>query len=164
MLDLGLTQAMHRWTRTLKFDPCAANLMLPYIKWITSVRSDEFGPSDLGILQPPPICSPLQRRVLLLLGPLLPASKEKEREERADAKMVQRLTYRKRHSYATKSNQTRVVKTPGEDRILSPSLLVVGVSDLFLGLPRSSIASFFIYLCSDSVLIGFFLNLVCFGR
>ncbi|KAJ6803810.1 60S ribosomal protein L34 [Iris pallida] len=26
--------------------------------------------------------------------------------------MVQRLTYRKR-SYATKSNQTRVVKTPG---------------------------------------------------
>ncbi|CAN6235246.1 unnamed protein product [Urochloa humidicola] len=27
--------------------------------------------------------------------------------------MVQRLTYRKRHSYATKSNQTRVVKTPG---------------------------------------------------
>ncbi|AQK50759.1 60S ribosomal protein L34-3 [Zea mays] len=26
--------------------------------------------------------------------------------------MVQRLTYRKRHSYATKSNQTRVVKTP----------------------------------------------------
>lgn len=28
--------------------------------------------------------------------------------------MVQRLTYRKRHSYATKSNQHRVVKTPGE--------------------------------------------------
>ncbi|VAH48512.1 unnamed protein product [Triticum turgidum subsp. durum] len=27
--------------------------------------------------------------------------------------MVQRLTYRKRHSYATKSNQTRVVKTRG---------------------------------------------------
>ncbi|KAF9614247.1 hypothetical protein IFM89_016508 [Coptis chinensis] len=27
--------------------------------------------------------------------------------------MVQRLTYRKRHSYATKSNQNRVVKTPG---------------------------------------------------
>nr|AAT38711.2 60S ribosomal protein L34, putative [Solanum demissum] len=27
--------------------------------------------------------------------------------------MVQRLTYRKRHSYATKSNQHRVVKTPG---------------------------------------------------
>ncbi|KAG6736623.1 hypothetical protein POTOM_060501 [Populus tomentosa] len=26
--------------------------------------------------------------------------------------MVQRLTYRKRHSYATKSNQHRVVKTP----------------------------------------------------
>ena len=34
--------------------------------------------------------------------------------------MVQRLTYRTRHSYATKSNQTRVVKTPGKD----PSLLV----------------------------------------
>ncbi|KAG8087573.1 hypothetical protein GUJ93_ZPchr0010g8347 [Zizania palustris] len=30
-----------------------------------------------------------------------------------DGEMVQRLTYRKRHSYATKSNQTRVVKTPG---------------------------------------------------
>jgi ribosomal protein L34E len=28
--------------------------------------------------------------------------------------MVQRPTYRKRHSYTTKSNQTRVVKTPGE--------------------------------------------------
>mmetsp|Transcript_7815 Transcript_7815/g.14035 ORF Transcript_7815/g.14035 Transcript_7815/m.14035 type:complete len:115 (-) Transcript_7815:94-438(-) len=27
--------------------------------------------------------------------------------------MVQRLTYRRRHSYATKSNTTRVVKTPG---------------------------------------------------
>ena len=32
--------------------------------------------------------------------------------------MVQRLTYRKRHSYATKSNQTRVVKTPGTDSLL----------------------------------------------
>ena len=28
--------------------------------------------------------------------------------------MVQRLTYRTRHSYATKSNQHRVVKTPGQ--------------------------------------------------
>eukprot|EP00879_Flechtneria_rotunda_P000160 GHRR01000229.1.p1 GENE.GHRR01000229.1~~GHRR01000229.1.p1 ORF type:complete len:118 (+),score=31.03 GHRR01000229.1:135-488(+) len=27
--------------------------------------------------------------------------------------MVQRLTYRRRHAYATKSNRTRVVKTPG---------------------------------------------------
>eukprot|EP00850_Spirogloea_muscicola_P011696 SM000073S21472 [mRNA] locus=s73:542968:543993:+ [translate_table: standard] len=27
--------------------------------------------------------------------------------------MVQRVTYRRRHCYATKSNQTRVVKTPG---------------------------------------------------
>ncbi|KAJ8445469.1 hypothetical protein Cgig2_031282 [Carnegiea gigantea] len=30
-----------------------------------------------------------------------------------EGEMVQRLTYRKRHSYATKSNQHRVVKTPG---------------------------------------------------
>jgi len=28
-------------------------------------------------------------------------------------KMVQRLTYRRRHSYATKSNKVRKVKTPG---------------------------------------------------
>lgn len=28
--------------------------------------------------------------------------------------MVQRLTYRRRHSYATKSNQVRKVKTPGK--------------------------------------------------
>ncbi|KAK9820205.1 hypothetical protein WJX72_007485 [[Myrmecia] bisecta] len=27
--------------------------------------------------------------------------------------MVQRVTYRRRHCYATKSNKTRVVKTPG---------------------------------------------------
>mmetsp|Transcript_8517 Transcript_8517/g.14617 ORF Transcript_8517/g.14617 Transcript_8517/m.14617 type:complete len:118 (-) Transcript_8517:705-1058(-) len=27
--------------------------------------------------------------------------------------MVQRLTYRRRHSYHTKSNRTRIVKTPG---------------------------------------------------
>eukprot|EP00270_Netrium_digitus_P003640 TRINITY_DN142_c0_g1_i1.p1 TRINITY_DN142_c0_g1~~TRINITY_DN142_c0_g1_i1.p1 ORF type:complete len:123 (-),score=25.94 TRINITY_DN142_c0_g1_i1:188-556(-) len=27
--------------------------------------------------------------------------------------MVQRLTYRRRHSYATRSNKTRVVRTPG---------------------------------------------------
>ncbi|KAK4423740.1 60S ribosomal protein L34 [Sesamum alatum] len=32
---------------------------------------------------------------------------------RLKLEMVQRLTYRKRHSYATKSNQHRVVKTPG---------------------------------------------------
>ena len=29
--------------------------------------------------------------------------------------MVQRLTYRRRHCYATKSNKQRVVKTPGEE-------------------------------------------------
>ena len=28
-------------------------------------------------------------------------------------KMVQRLTYRRRHCYNSKSNQTRIVKTPG---------------------------------------------------
>ncbi|EFJ09639.1 hypothetical protein SELMODRAFT_113433 [Selaginella moellendorffii] len=27
--------------------------------------------------------------------------------------MAQRLTYRRRHSYATRSNQTKVVRTPG---------------------------------------------------
>ncbi|KAF8712940.1 hypothetical protein HU200_028724 [Digitaria exilis] len=45
--------------------------------------------------------------------------------------MVQRLTYRKRHSYATKSNQTRVVKTPGKivvaDRAFVSAFLWVGV-------------------------------------
>ena len=35
------------------------------------------------------------------------------RGRESSKKMVQRLTYRKRHSYATKSNQHRVVKTPG---------------------------------------------------
>ncbi|KAL6006724.1 60S ribosomal protein L34 [Asimina triloba] len=38
----------------------------------------------------------------------------RERERAGESeKMVQRLTYRKRHNYATKSNQTWVVKTPG---------------------------------------------------
>eukprot|EP00878_Enallax_costatus_P000077 GHUV01000103.1.p1 GENE.GHUV01000103.1~~GHUV01000103.1.p1 ORF type:complete len:119 (+),score=37.25 GHUV01000103.1:107-463(+) len=32
--------------------------------------------------------------------------------------MVQRLTYRRRHAYATKSNRTRVVKTPGGKLVL----------------------------------------------
>jgi hypothetical protein len=41
--------------------------------------------------------------------------------------MVQRLTYRKRHSYATKSNQTRVVKTPGSPSICSFLLDLGGV-------------------------------------
>lgn len=27
--------------------------------------------------------------------------------------MVQRVTYRRRHAYATKSNKTRIVRTPG---------------------------------------------------
>lgn len=34
-------------------------------------------------------------------------------EEDQPAKMVQRLTYRRRHSYATKSNKQRVLRTPG---------------------------------------------------
>lgn len=34
-------------------------------------------------------------------------------EEDSPAKMVQRLTYRRRHSYATKSNKQRVLRTPG---------------------------------------------------
>lgn len=39
--------------------------------------------------------------------------------------MVQRLTYRKRHSYATKSNQTRVVKTPGNTvSMLDPCITI----------------------------------------
>lgn len=42
-------------------------------------------------------------------------SKNRRERERPkfDQTMVQRLTYRKRHSYATKSNQHRIVKTPG---------------------------------------------------
>lgn len=32
--------------------------------------------------------------------------------------MVQRLTYRRRHSYHTKSNRQRIVKTPGEFKAL----------------------------------------------
>ncbi|RWW23978.1 hypothetical protein BHE74_00050921 [Ensete ventricosum] len=45
--------------------------------------------------------------------------------------MVQRLTYRKRHGYATKSNQTRVVKTPGKDPVLlSMGCLLVGCCEI----------------------------------
>ncbi|CAM8960314.1 unnamed protein product [Rhodiola kirilowii] len=48
--------------------------------------------------------------------------------------MVQRLTYRKRHNYSTKSNQNRVVKTPGGElvyqtlkkRASGPKCLVTG--------------------------------------
>ncbi|KAJ4715167.1 60S ribosomal protein L34, partial [Melia azedarach] len=60
--------------------------------------------------------------------------RESERGVRRDLKMVQRLTYRKRHSYATKSNQHRVVKTPGgklvyqstKKRASGPKCLVTG--------------------------------------
>lgn len=31
--------------------------------------------------------------------------------------MVQRLMYRRRHCYATKSNRVRIVKTPGEEQL-----------------------------------------------
>ncbi|KAK8930930.1 60S ribosomal protein L34 [Platanthera zijinensis] len=56
--------------------------------------------------------------------------------------MVQRLTYRKRHSYATKSNQTRVVKTPGgrlvyqytKKRASGPKCPVTGKR--IIGIPR----------------------------
>ena len=37
--------------------------------------------------------------------------------------MVQRLTYRRRHPYATRSNKTRVVKTPGAEVVLGGQLL-----------------------------------------
>merc|ERR1712188_165807 len=39
-------------------------------------------------------------------GAFTARSSEREQEGRSAAKMVQRLTYRRRHSYATKSNQT----------------------------------------------------------
>merc|ERR1712003_133696 len=46
-------------------------------------------------------------------GAFTARSSEREQEGRSAAKMVQRLTYRRRHSYATKSNKTRKVRTPG---------------------------------------------------
>jgi large subunit ribosomal protein L34e len=39
--------------------------------------------------------------------------KNKKKEESSSIKMVQRLTYRRRLSYNTKSNRVKVVKTPG---------------------------------------------------
>jgi large subunit ribosomal protein L34e len=42
--------------------------------------------------------------------------------------MVQRLTYRTRHSYATKSNQHRIVKTPG-----TPFISISSLVSIFLG-------------------------------
>lgn len=52
----------------------------------------------------------------------------KPRAAKQRAKMVQRLTYRSRHSYATKSNQHRVVKTPGTSLSLSP-IFTISVPD-----------------------------------
>merc|ERR1712176_1374914 len=46
-------------------------------------------------------------------GAFTARSSERGQEGRSAAKMVQRLTYRRRHSYATKSNKTRKVRTPG---------------------------------------------------
>lgn len=51
--------------------------------------------------------------------------------------MVQRLVYRKRHSYATKSNQTRVVKTPGKDLSLDIFLSIWGLLMIALILDRN---------------------------
>ncbi|KAF3444788.1 hypothetical protein FNV43_RR14481 [Rhamnella rubrinervis] len=52
--------------------------------------------------------------VLFCSGPhLRNTNSESQTELDNHSEMVQRLTYRKRHSYATKSNQHRVVKTPG---------------------------------------------------
>ena len=45
--------------------------------------------------------------------------------------MVQRLTYRKRHSYATKSNQHRVVKTPGHSPFYVKQAFFFFVNDLY---------------------------------
>jgi hypothetical protein len=52
--------------------------------------------------------------------------------------MVQRLTYRKRHSYATKSNQTRVVKTPGPDLLPPLPIIFSFVFTPFLVVPLIS--------------------------
>ncbi len=40
--------------------------------------------------------------------------------------MAQRLTYRRRHAYHTKSNRTRIVKTPGQYPALFPSFADLG--------------------------------------
>jgi hypothetical protein len=54
-------------------------------------------------------------RTFFLVLPLPRYTLQRETQEVRTSKMVQRLTYRKRHSYATKSNQHRVVKTPGNN-------------------------------------------------
>lgn len=66
---------------------------------------------------------PYRRHALVPLSPSLSAPASHQGLSTGGDEMVQRLTYRKRHSYATKSNQTRVVKTPGPDPLLVLSFL-----------------------------------------
>ena len=51
--------------------------------------------------------------------------------------MVQRLTYRRRHPYATRSNKTRVVKTPGEQRGYSAAICPSSCSSGFALLDKT---------------------------
>ncbi|KAF8695274.1 hypothetical protein HU200_037492 [Digitaria exilis] len=67
--------------------------------------------------------TPYRRHALAPLSPSLSAPASHQGLSTGGDEMVQRLTYRKRHSYATKSNQTRVVKTPGPDPLLVLSFL-----------------------------------------
>jgi hypothetical protein len=46
--------------------------------------------------------------------------------------MAQRLTYRRRHCYATRSNKTRVVKTPGAP---AAGFITVRVKFIYVGVP-----------------------------
>lgn len=62
--------------------------------------------------------------------------------------MVQRLTYRTRHSYATKSNQHRVVKTPGN------VLQNHSFSYLFLFVSEKFMWVCFIFLFSGGIFMG----------
>lgn len=88
-----------------------------------------------------------------------PFSSSRERKQREKeirrSKMVQRLVYRKRHSYATKSNQTRVVKTPGN--VLSKSIQGLGfvklgfVTDAFQYLQSYRLGSGFKLHAIDSI-------------
>lgn len=89
-----------------------------------SLKSREFS----GRLPPPPSSSSDQQEQYYCSG------QHQQRGEDGggggDGEMVQRLTYRKRHSYATKSNQTRVVKTPGLDLLSSWGTFSFGVGFL----------------------------------
>jgi len=59
--------------------------------------------------------------------------------------MVQRLTYRTRHSYATKSNQTRVVKTPGKHLISAPLSIKLGFIFIFSDCNPTLISSILLF-------------------